>query len=272
MQISDAELRARMQSFVEMMLRQTVRLVATDDAGMPNGIASGFILNRGERNFVIAAGHSFWSGRQWAIETRFSTDRDTLVLPITSVQLFSRDTLVPGEDISQVLAAHATADLSRRSDLCYEDRSGEPLDIAWAPLDLAALGRALSSDPRLEGQNITLPAYRGPIDAAPSPGEAYGFAAWNRVELHLERGRLWSEAAYEVCMQYDGMDSRYDLYRFTLAREHRGTKYYKGSSGTPIADPTGRIVAIVVCGSKQEDIIFGFPLKEIAALLDLENG
>ena len=71
-------------------------------------------------------------------------------------------------------------------------------------------------------------------------------------------------------MDFEGTDEKYDPYRFKLARNHQGHKYYCGSSGSPIADLSGKIVAIVVCGSAVDNAILGFPLRRIEYLLHLE--
>jgi hypothetical protein len=70
-------------------------------------------------------------------------------------------------------------------------------------------------------------------------------------------------------MQYDQLASSDLMYYFQLARKHQGNEYYCGSSGAPIADSEGKIVAVVLGGSEKTNTIYGFPLARIASLLEL---
>ncbi len=256
------------------MKRTTARLVRVTSEGKFEGIASGFIVKSREKYFLVSAGHAFWSGARWLLETNYSTSSETLLIHLGSSQLISAIEL---SDLEKLLSTEALADeptelrLPALNEDCYESKVGEAMDIAWTEINLDALRAELAKDGRLEDSTLDLDVYTGPVDAEPSPTELYGFASCSRVQVeeHLHVRRLGREVACELGMEYDGLDARYDLYRFKLSRTHQGHEYYHGSSGSPIADPSGLIVAIVVCGSKTENVIFGFPLKRIARLLHL---
>lgn len=70
-------------------------------------------------------------------------------------------------------------------------------------------------------------------------------------------------------MCYVGSRTQGGLYEFRLARPHQGRKYYKGSSGAPIADEEGLIVALVVGGEPDKDLIYGVPLARYHSVFDL---
>jgi len=55
---------------------------------------------------------------------------------------------------------------------------------------------------------------------------------------------LMRDPIYEVAMTFDGYDMR-GFCRFKLNGTHKGHDAYYGSSGSPIADDEGNIVALV---------------------------
>ncbi|HET9212464.1 MAG TPA: hypothetical protein VFR03_18815 [Thermoanaerobaculia bacterium] len=267
-------IQSTIQKFVNQMTRVTVRLVRVTSRGAFEGIASGFIVKSHEGYFLISAGHAFWSGAQWLLETNYNTSSETLLIPLGSAQLISATEF---SDLERLLSEEASAGelnalgLPALVEDCYESKVGEAMDIAWVKINLDALRVELAKAGELVNAILDLDVYTGPLDAEPSTVELYGFASFSHVQVEehphvrlLDRG-----VAYEIGMEYDGLDARYDLYRFKLSRAHQGHNYYHGSSGSPIADSSGLIVAIVVCGSTSENIIFGFPLKRIARLLHL---
>ena len=73
-----------------------------------------------------------------------------------------------------------------------------------------------------------------------------------------------------MSMAYDGPTPDGKFYTFLLDRSHQGHDYYGGASGSPIVDPEGKIVSILL-GSPEEptDIIFGLLLKDYIHLLDI---
>lgn len=270
------------QAFVDQWIRRTTRLVRFTSEGKIGGIASGFIVRQQGRYFLISAGHAFWTGAEWFLEANYNLEtasggmasaEEVILIQLGPAQLVSAITL---SDLEKLLAEEASKDepatfsLPDVQGICPESKPGMPLDIAWVELDMEAIMKRAKD----AGKYITLEVYPGPLDQEPSHEEAYGFASMSRVvdehhELYNLR-ILAREAAYEVCMQFENIDEQHDLYCFSLAREHQGDKYYYGSSGSPIADLSGTIVAVVVCGSKASNSIFGFPLKRIAHLLHLE--
>src|SRR5262245_53221827 len=115
------------------MVQITARLVRFTPEGQIAGIASGFILKRAERYLLISAGHSFWSGAQWFLETDCSTTSETILIPLCPVQLMSVFALT---DLEKLLAEEAAISqpgvfqLPEVMDECLESKAGEPLDIA----------------------------------------------------------------------------------------------------------------------------------------------
>lgn len=230
--------------FVNHMLRYTVRLTEVNDKLDPSGgIASGVILRRNNSLYLLSAGHCFRSHGPWIIETDIQTREGTFSFTVPEVVLISEHNIEePGNE--------------------------KPLDVAWAELDMDAIRKQLATDKNIAEQSIIVPWYEGPIDENPVPTEAYGFASYSKTEYHEFSRILRREAIYEYGMKFIRVNPD-GLYEFRLSREHQGHSYYRGTSGSPIADPTGKIVSIVVGGSMERNLIFGFPISKIANLIEL---
>jgi len=85
----------------------------------------------------------------------------------------------------------------------------------------------------------------------------------------LRSGNYWLERrpAYEIGMEFSGEHPSEAAYVFKLARPHQGHDYYEGASGAPIADPTGKIVSVVLGGNPDANVIYGAKLANYAGLI-----
>jgi hypothetical protein len=213
----------------------------------PCGLATGFLVTKAERHYVLSAGHSMRRKSAWFWETNvvLESDRTTMCVPVGPFTLLKSIRIRPGKK-SRALN----------------------IDFAWADFDLSAMKRLFVEDPKLKGHQLELNFYNGPLDCVPIlHDEPYTFAAWNRGTL-VPLGSLFlqREAAYETSLEYTGKN-RSGNYVFKLARPHMGHKYYKGASGAPIASPEGKIVSMVLGGHIKKNEIYGLPLAEYTQLL-----
>ena len=211
----------------------------------PCGYASGFIVQRHSRTFLLTAAHAICK-RRWFVEVRVGTeDGDPAIL-------------IP---LKQTWTIDKSFDLT--------SMSTKRIDFGWAELDLKALRRQASSDEKIR-KGIELPSYRGPLDRTPSSEDVYTYIAFNRIESEDHGGmKILERSASMACgMTYVGRGHRNkDVYRFKLDDQHRGHDYYKGSSGAPIADAEGCIVSTVLGGDRTTDEIFGLPLADYEHLV-----
>jgi hypothetical protein len=239
----NAQIQAGVTAFVTQMLAVTLDLTYYRLLGYPAGRASGFILERQARHFVVTAGHTFRRRKRWMIDTGIQVQNTTLAFPANGVW--------------QVQAGNIRAPWSWRT-----------IDFAWFELDVPALSLKLRADPRLAGISVSLNWYSGPI-GVPSAGTAYGFAARSQVEYHVFSRILRRDAIWEAGMTYQGIDPTNGLYRFLLPGKHKGHRHYKGASGAPIADASGQIVSLVLRGDPGANTIFGLPLKPLEPFLTI---
>ena len=73
--------------------------------------------------------------------------------------------------------------------------------------------------------------------------------------------------SYEVEMEYKGV--REDgLYVFSIPK-HKGHEYYQGASGSPIIEPSGKVLAILVQGCVTKNELHGYPTKGLVNLIKI---
>jgi hypothetical protein len=247
---SESTMRRNMEEFMQQMLHITVNLVRVDRQMNPCGLCSGVLIQRNGDVFVLSAYHGLKNGR-YCLETNLVLEGSgqTVLLPLNGVFHTERITLRPGT---------------------FEIEKQEEIDFGWCKLDLDAAKRKMANDPLLVGKKIELPIYNGPAADNPEKDLPYGYAAWNRGLIIEGYARfLERKLSYELALEFDGRDSTTSLYKFRLARAHQGKDYYEGASGAPIADPTGKIVSLLVGGIGGTDFLVGLPLSNYISFVDL---
>lgn len=245
--MDDPNLQKGVTDFVNHMLEYTLRLVKLDERGLqPEGVASGFMVQVGKKLRVVSAGHALGTMERWYLEATQASETETLCFSLTNIHVVDKVVKLPnGETID--------------------------VDLAWGEIDPDALNQQLIENGRKDLTNIEMPRYLGPLDEKPSTQEVYGFASWSQVGFIEDKTILYRDAAYEFAMEFVGRDEATNLYTFKLSRKHQGHEYYRGSSGSPIADPTGKIVSIVIRGNEAENVIYGTALSDHSRIFTLES-
>jgi|GEM_PF-4627552 len=244
---SEMELaRRHIEAFERQMRACTARLSQIEN-GQPRSGGSGLLYAHWDRHFVLSVLHNFDpADTGWVLETDCKVGEHPLciILPpinwLNLTRLGSHGELEPGID-----------------------------GLAWVELDLNSLGRKLRGDVRFTGRTLSLVAYQGSLETPPTDGELYGFVASPPREFHEFSNTLCREPIIEIGMTYVGTDAR-GFYCFKLGHGHPGDRNYKGSSGAPIADREGTVVALVQGGDPEGDIIFGVPLATYGRALELQ--
>lgn len=241
--------RTNIKGWINHGWKLTVDLVKLDQNNEPcAGFCSGFLMERNGKLYVVSAGHGLGNG-EWYFQTHVSDDNscETALIPMKGVFTLHK------------VEVHSSG-----------AASFQPIDFAWCEISFSALAKDMKKKPYLiEGTDFL--KYTGPLDGVPVGDLPYTYAAHNRREYSGALGRNLLElgGTYESCMTYDGIDSETGWYRFALARKHQGHSYYKGASGSPIFEPEGRIVSILLYGDKDNDILFGLPLNQYQACIGL---
>jgi hypothetical protein len=234
--------KAGCQQFFDRMLATTVRLVRDAEKFPSNfGGASGFLVPRGEDFILITAGHIFYNLGRWTLETNATISKGTLHLPLRDVQLLVQ------------------LDLRRGS--------VEKIDLAWAKITREDAKAAIAdADGPLE---LEFPVYSGPLDREPERDVPYGFATVTHAVFDKNLEQLERSECYELYLDVAEFEKTTGLVTFGLARPHQGHDYYRGASGSPIADPEGHIVAVLLGGCPKRNVLFGMSLSRYSGVISV---
>jgi len=241
-QAGDRNLRALLDK-----LRQATAMLVDLEPGhkFPRRRASGFVIEREGRVFVVSAGHALQEGRWW----------------------LELDPFKDGKHAALLVPLRSTWSLLAQADL--DEDEVQQLDFAWAEIDIQQLREQVRQDKRLQDMQIDIPKYTGPLNLRPSPEGVYSYVALNRGE-HEDHGFVRiveREPSFEYGMDFLGDDEARGVYVFRLGREHQGHDYYYGASGAPIADAEGIIVSVVLRGSVERNELYGARLADFEQLV-----
>jgi hypothetical protein len=240
------EIQNRIKKAIEHCRNLTIRLVRlSEDHKNIEGIASGFFIRVNGVTYLISAGHAL-EKRGWTIETTFTVENECLTacIPIGGAWTLKKMTM-------------------GKSKL-------EQVDIAWAKVDLQSFQVAVSKDTRLKGKKFEYMLYQGPLEEIPSSQDPHIFASWNRGTIISALGKTFLERdfSFEFEMEYKGIEKEDGLYIFSIPK-HKGDKYYEGASGSPIIEPSGKIVAVLVKGCERKNEIYGYPMRGLVQLIKI---
>jgi hypothetical protein len=240
--MNEDEIKARIQAALEHCRKLTVQLLRLSANIEDTGIASGFFIPVDGVPYLISAGHAL-EKNGWTIETSFTIEDKNLTacIPVGGAWLIKR--------------------------LTTTNPKLQDMDIAWAKVDFDSFQKAVSADKRLKGKNFEYLIYQGPLDELPDAKDPHLYAASNRATLITALGKTYMERDFSYEYEMDFKGEREDgLYVFSVPK-HKGHKYYKGASGSPIIEPSGKVRAILVSGCETKNELYGYPLKGVVNLI-----
>jgi hypothetical protein len=236
--MNEDKIKTRIQAALEHCRKLTLQLVRLSNEREVIAVASGFFISVEGSTYLISAGHALETNG-WAIETTFTIEDQglTACIPIGGAWIMKR--------------------------LITTSPKLQDMDISWAKVNLDSFQKTVSEDKRLKGKSFEYMIYQGTLEDIPDPKDPHLYAASNRVLLFPAPGKmcLEREFSYEFEMEYKG--TREDgLFVFSIPK-HKGHSYYKGASGSPIIEPSGKVLAILVQGCEAKNELYGYPLKGV---------
>lgn len=223
----------------------SVPLRCIGEGQLPTAIGSSCIVDYGGFRWVLTVAHVVNDNGKWCIETGYEEGKGARLYCIG--QLNYVDSIDP------------------------ESGERKTLDLAFAriPTDLVA-----RYQPRNEQANIVEDVPRivvkPPLDSPPHPEMIYGFCGNVKPtkENHFGIQYIGTKTVCYPELKYVGdHDEFYSDFRFPFSRSD---EFLEGTSGAPIADNEGRVVALVCCSGDKPDTIRGIKMSYIKTCLDAE--
>ena len=243
--MSDDKIKANIQTVLEHCRKRTLQLARlSSDHKQVEGVASGFFVRIGDAIYLVSAGHAL-EKNGWVIETTFTIENEcrTACIPIGGPWTLKK--------------------------LTIGSSKLQEVDIAWARVNLEAFQKSVTENKQLRGRSFEYLVYEGSLDHAPDAKEPHIYAAANRTTLIAALGKTYLERdfSYEYEMEYKGLTAD-GLCVFSIPK-HKGHAYYKGASGSPIIEPSGKVVAVLVKGCETKNELYGYPARGLADLIKI---
>jgi hypothetical protein len=217
---------------VDHLTKVTIRIIKLSEDGNKIGHCSGFLFQPEPNTipFVITAGHELPKLGSF-IETRIKKDGKPLLINAGEFSVF------------------------------YNHKD---IDYAYSRLPIDLYKEEMQA---YEG--VEFIAYQHKFIKA-IPNEGYGFAVINNYEFVKSGDDLVLPlyCCYELFLELVDQDEH--LNYFKVAREFQGHEYYRGASGSPIADQEGAITSILISGDNKDEILKAFRLDNID--IKINNG
>jgi hypothetical protein len=248
--MNEDEIKAKIEAALEYCRKLTLQLVRLSaDSKDIEQVASGFFIRHDGAVYLVSAGHVL-NKNGWTIETTFTIEEECLTacIPIGGQWTFERMT-IENEELGE----------------------SHEMDIAWAKVDLDAFQKRVTENKKLKGKSFEYLIYEGPLENTPNADDPHIYAASNRVEYYSAVGKTYLERkfSYEFDMRYK-CENEDGLYVFSVPK-HQGDSYYRGASGSPIIEPSGKIVAILVAGCESKNELYGYPSKGLIDLIKIKS-
>jgi hypothetical protein len=246
------------EELVNHLLGLTVNLVRFKDPATRadiEGIASGFFVLRNGAYLLISAGHALKKGPWfWEPDIDLSELRQALLCPVGGFMLYDAFTF----DASGEVKPEAPMGGGLRK-----------VDFGWCTFDLDGVTRQFQADPQLAGKSMSVPHFKGPLNAEPKVGETYAFAARSRVTVEPAGVNfVWRDNSYDFLEFIGTNEAGHHVFRSVDG--HKGSAYYEGASGSPIAGPQDGIVSMLIGGHPGKDEIYGFALSRFEHLIGFD--
>lgn len=211
--------------FIDLMLKVTFRICHWNDEGELISRSSGFLYKKSEDSpiLVITAGHKTPPEGSF-IETTHVYKDETAAINAGKFNIF-----------------HQKGNI----------------DYAYSKLPLEVIENSLRPNMSFEFK-----VYQAPFEKAVKD-EAYGFAVRNNYEF-VKMGDKFLVPTYlchELYLELVSQDDHINY--FKPSRPIQEHEYYAGASGSPIADPSGKICSILIGGTEPIEYLRAFRLDNI---------
>jgi hypothetical protein len=213
------------QRFVDLMLKVTFRICHWNEKGELTSRSSGFLYKKSEISptLVITAGHGTPPEGSFIETTHVHMDKTAAINAGKFTVFYSADNM----------------------------------DYAYSELPLELITKSLSKDMSFE-----FTVYKEPFVNAVKD-EAYGFAVRNNYEFVKMGHKLIAPTylCHELYLELERQDEHVNY--FKPSRPIMEHEYYAGASGSPIADPSGKICSILIGGTDPREFLRAFRLDNI---------
>jgi len=237
----------------------SVSLVHTNDRNLPSGFASGCLMNYNKQRVLLSVFHAMKEGPQPALFLGWEpTMRRVMLRRVGGFNFLAKAEFALGTRL--------------------EDSSFSEIDFSYANVPAEDAPQLQEIDPHtgniLKSRACTI--WDESAIAEPDNDSEYGFAGHTMPSLE-DHSLIAADVQFcftelRVCFPLSYLRTEGDMHVFRLPVKHPGHEYFRGCSGAPIIDETGKVVALVCKGDLGDSIIYGISLRRYQVALDIHTG
>jgi hypothetical protein len=231
------------EDWISKVILSSIPLRQLNEARKPVGFASGCLVDYFGKRIILSVAHATGNKKNWGIEIKSKEKVGTQVYQIGAMMFLTVGN-IDNDKIKEVDFSYASV----------------PNDLKPYYHEINERGQIVNQKPR-EILQVN-------FDLEPTAEKKYGF--FGQSEFSTDNWYMFSQSKLVLDLQFVGLEE--DYYKFKLPIKHPGHEYFKGTSGAPILDTDGNVVALVCHGDDTEDIIYGVALKKYKSALDIEVG
>jgi hypothetical protein len=253
----DKALKTAGMDIINLIARSSVHIIMTKPASLePEGFGSGCIVKYRDRFFLVSVAHvTDIKGLETCIETNLpSKDLQTPLYCVGSMMYFDE--------------YKVSEDIKRQEIKTFEDLNAsydDTLDVTFCEVK----EHINQLQPEWDFGKFVI--YKGPkaylnLEEAGPPEKDKSFGFCGRIKQNFSGALLKTQPTMKLDLKYHGTRGRYHYF---LATEIiKDADDYRGSSGAPILDEDGKLVALVTTIVVNSRLIFGFSIDECKRLID----
>lgn len=245
-----------MQSILEV---SSVALAKIGETNLPEGFASGCLIDYHGRRLLLTVAHAAHSGPPLALSLGWEPDKRRVKLwRLGALNFLARGQFNTGTSI--------------------EDMSLSEVDFAYVDVPADLEPHLEKVDAATGTINETRPCTIWPATAISDPKTdvQYGFAGHTKQSLEdhsvIAADVKFCFSELRICFPLSFVRAEDDLLVFRLPVEHPGHDYFYGCSGAPIIDTEGNVVALVCKGDLETSTVYGVSLRRYQFALEIHVG
>lgn len=235
------------QDFEKLLFLSSVQLNQLNDQKIPIGFASGVLVEYHDQHLLLTVSHATGNSKNWAIQTKYVPEKGTENYQLGAMNFLTKISL-PALTIKDV-------------------------DFSYVRVPKSIVGyRQEIEPPNIVKSEIPITIHQSNLDDMPTLGDNYGFCGMIMPTHENHFGQFYVGGELRVYSGLSYLRTEEDYHIFKLPFKHPGHEHFRGCSGAPILDESGKIVGLVCHGDEKADEIYAISLKAYKIGIDILVG
>lgn len=234
-----------LNDFQKRLWLSSVQLVRLDEQMLPCSIASGCLIDYLGKRLLLTVYHATGDQGNWAIQKEYVQEKGTCIHQLGSMNFLAKAT--PSEPKLEAV------------DFSYVE----------VPTDFIAYRQEINVTTYSVETKTAITVHTPSLLDEPEKDQEFGFCGMVIPTLEKHSGQAYLGGDIRMYDQISFLRTKDNYHFFRLPFSHPGHEYFKGCSGAPVIDKSGRLVALVCGGCEKSNEIWGISLKAYKTPIDI---